>query len=239
MHPIDIRGAYCFYWFLKDISLYLVQFKLLLPEDQFNRLMDNAEKKDSIEITAQKWVDEYGDYLFRFAMMRTNNQKLSEDLIQDTLLSAIKAYENFDQRSSQRTWLISILKNKIIDHYRKTSRRQEVDIDETFETDYREQGMMKGAWKIQAAPSDWGEHPEKDLERKEFMVVLRDCLQLLPERISIVFSMREIDGEASDIICKELDISPSNLWVMLHRARTQLRKCLEMNWFGSRERKGS
>jgi len=190
------------------------------------------EKKDS---DPHNWVDEHGDYLFRYAMSRLNNRSLAEDMVQDTFLSALKAYEKFDGKSSERTWFTSILKHKIIDHFRKLSRRQESSLDKT-ETDdpaddFRQQGFMKGAWITQKAPADWGDHPENAFEQNEFMDVFQYCLTRLPEWIAGVFSMRELEELESDEICKELGITPSNLWVMLHRARSLLRRCIEHNWF--------
>ena len=126
------------------------------------------------------------------------------------------------------------MKHKIIDHYRKKSRTakyfEEPGVDEKSD-DYSENGY----WKIDNAPADWGDQPEDALHQKEFMLILRDCLQALPEKIAAAFSLREMEGIESNDICKELDITSSNLWVMLHRARHQLRRCLEINWFSEAE----
>ncbi|HGY54128.1 MAG TPA: sigma-70 family RNA polymerase sigma factor [Caldithrix abyssi] len=183
------------------------------------------------------WVDEHGDFLYRYAYLRVNSKNLAEDLVQDTFLSALKSYDSFGQRSSIRTWLVSILRNKIIDHYRKTVRRKDIEVETDPDHDFYEEGPMAGRWREDRTPGDWDLHPGEALRQNEFMRILRQCLEILPERISSVFILREIDGQNSEEICKELDISPSNLWVILHRARTQLRRCLERDWFGKKQQK--
>ena len=174
------------------------------------------------------WVDLYGDYLFRYAQSRVNDSAMAEDLVQDTFLSALHSYANFDGKSSERTWFVSILKHKIIDHYRKQGRQAKYFESPDVSKDFQENGF----WKMDQAPGDWGEHPEEQLQQKEFILILRECLNALPKKIAAVFTLREMEGLDSTSICKELDITSSNLWVMLHRARHQLRKCLDINWFG-------
>ena len=196
-------------------------------------MAENSPAKSITPAETSKWVDEHGDYLFRFALSRLNDKSLSEDMVQETFLAALKNIKNFDNRSSIRTWFTSILKNKIIDHYRKKARAfKEEDLDAL--DDYKDDFLENGHWKAERAPVDWGMHPEKALNQKEFMQVLRACLAALPEKIAAVFALREIELQESQDICNDLGISSSNLWVMLHRARNGLRKCLELNWFGKK-----
>ncbi len=180
----------------------------------------------------EKWVEHYSDFLYRYAYSRVNDQTMAEDLVQETFLSALKAYDNFDGKSSERTWFVSILKHKIIDYYRKKSRTakyfQDPGVNEGAD-DYDDNGY----WRLEHAPADWGNHPEDVLHQKEFMLILRECISALPEKIAAVFTLREMEEIDSKDICKELDITSSNLWVILHRARNQLRKCLEINWFAA------
>ncbi len=189
-----------------------------------------------VALNADKWVDEYGDYLYRYALIRVNNKKIAEDLVQETFLSALKAKDRFEGQSSERTWFTTILKNKIIDYYRRAEHQYreypDKQQDDPEESDFQQEGEMPGFWRINKAPEDWGEHPEEALHQKEFMRILQECIAELPKRLARVFTLREIDQEDSDAICKQLEITSSNLWVMLHRARHQLRKCLEINWFG-------
>jgi RNA polymerase sigma-70 factor (TIGR02943 family) len=180
------------------------------------------------------WVDKYSDFLYRYAMSRVNNIAVAEDLVQETFYSALKAFANFDGKSSERTWFVSILKHKIIDFYRKKSRQAKY-FDEPAGNEPSDDYEENGFWKLENAPADWGDRPEEALHQKEFLLILEECLTDLPQKIAAVFTLREMEGIESKNICKELNISASNLWVMLHRARQQLRKCLELNWFGSTE----
>ncbi|MDZ7724436.1 MAG: sigma-70 family RNA polymerase sigma factor [candidate division KSB1 bacterium] len=184
----------------------------------------NRQKPD-----AESWVDEHGDALYRYALSRISDATMAEDLVQETFLAALRTFHSFDAKSSERTWFISILKHKIIDHYRKQSRRSDLFSDDAApeEKDYQEDGF----WNMQRAPSDWGSQPEEELQRQEFMAVLRRCMEQLPKTFAAVFSLRELEGLSSKAICKELDITSSNLWVLLHRARHRLRRCLEDTWF--------
>ncbi len=187
-----------------------------------------------------KWVDNHGNYLYRFALLRIHDSQLAEDMVQETFLAALKSKGGFEGRSSERTWLTGILKNKIIDYYRKNARV--TGFSNTFGAgdvaDFVTTGKAKGHWKSGSAPSDWGKNPQRLLENKEFNKVMERCLGYLPRHLAAVFSAREIEGWKSDEICKEFSFSTSNLWVMLHRARTQLRRCLDVNWFNPSPEKG-
>jgi RNA polymerase sigma-70 factor, ECF subfamily len=176
------------------------------------------------------WVDSHGDYLFRYALMRLRNREAAENAVQETFLAALSARKSFGGRSSERTWLVGILKHKIIDHYRKSFRESSIsqiqsDEEQTIDQFYDAVENPKGY------PKDWMPDPAKVLHSREFWDVFKGCLGHLPQRTASAFSMREMDGMETDEICKELGISPTNLWVMLHRARLQLRACLEENWF--------
>lgn len=178
------------------------------------------------------WVDAYGDALYRFAVFRLKDPDLAEELVQETFLAALRSMENFQGRSSVKTWLIAILKHKIIDHFRKkrpeTSRE---DIERFGEIDANPFNQ-RGAWDIR--PAHWGSNPGKLFEQKEFLDVFYKCLSGLPERIANAFVLREMDGLDTEEICKILEITASNCWVMLYRARMQLRRCLERNWLESK-----
>jgi RNA polymerase sigma-70 factor (TIGR02943 family) len=202
------------------------------PEDVALASPSGPAAEDAISPT--DWLDRHGDVLFRMALVRVGKPDLAEDLVQETLLAALKARDTFAGRSSERTWLIAILKRKIIDHFR-TSWRQvdfpaDVDQDEVIEK-FFQGGEVAGHWNPELAPSDWGRDPELSLQNKQLRKVLTDCVGKLPESLSAVFVVREIDGLTTEEICQEFSLSPSNLWVILHRARTRLRRCLDLNWF--------
>ena len=181
----------------------------------------------------ERWVDEYGDGLFRYAVLRLRDPEIAEDVVQETFLAALAAKERFTGQSTERTWLTGILKHKIVDHIRKASR--ETPLSDPVDTEETTKGFFteKGTWRDQ--PADWGDDPSALLEKKEFKDILRQCLSELPGRLNDAFSLREIDGLSSKEVCKVLSVSATNLWVMLYRARMRLRKCLEMNWFEAKK----
>lgn len=197
--------------------------------------------KNPSEIKAQidnpeNWVDEYGDFLYRYALSKVKNPSIAEDLVQETFLAALKARQNFQGRSTAKTWLVAILKHKIVDHIRKKVREQTSDkVESLFDTAADDSGDTpfngRGGWKN--PPAKWAGNPSKLYEQKEFIDILYHCLGELPERQAKVFMMREIDESSTDEICKALGISATNSWVILYRARVLLRQCLEIKWLGA------
>jgi len=183
----------------------------------------------------EQWVELYGDYLFKFAMMRLRDPATAEDLVQETFLAALKGGKNFAGRSAEKTWLAGILKNKIFDYYRKAGRETSFTDLEFYsgeESDrFVAEGSLKGGWIHELGPREWAQ-PGANLDNEEFWRTFHDCSARLPKNVSTVFTLREIDDVESKEICEMLGISPNNLWVMLHRARMALRRCLETNWFG-------
>lgn len=175
-----------------------------------------------------KWIDNYADYLFNYAVVRVNNQDLAKDLVQETFFAGLKSAKNFKGEASERTWLISILKRKIIDYYRKiNSKKGQAEVKVNF----YESGDNEGNWLEERVPQTWDNEAEKSIESEELKDTMDDCIDNLPEKYAMVFRMKTIQGFDTEDICNELDITASNLWVIIHRARTQLRRCLEDNWF--------
>jgi len=182
---------------------------------------------------AGAWLDKHGDALFRYAMFRVRDSFVAEDLVQETLLAALKGYDKFQRRGSERTWLIGVLKHKIVDHFRRSQREAQLDVfDDWFvESEFFE--ASAGDWNAERAPADWLTSQNQLVERISFWKALNNCLAHMPARAASVFTLREFDGLQSDAICDMLGITVNNLWVLLHRARMHLRNCLEMNWFKS------
>ncbi len=175
------------------------------------------------------WLNQYGDYLYRFALARLRDPHLAEDVVQETFLAAIKS-PDFAGQSSPRTWLTGILKHKVIDVMRKNIREvaasdlmtdQDANMDEFFDE--------TGHW--EEKPLAW-DMPQDALEQKQFLGTLQSCMDKLPAKLAQLFLMRDIQESDNEEICKELNISATNAWVMLYRARMGLRKCLEINWLG-------
>ncbi|WP_372794317.1 sigma-70 family RNA polymerase sigma factor [Lutibacter sp.] len=179
-------------------------------------------------LNPNKWIELHADYLYNYTISRINNEDLAKDIIQDTFFAALKAQTNFKGLASERTWLISILKRKIIDHYRKiNSTKGKAEVKMNFYSD----GDREGEWIEERAPSSWGSEIEQVIENDELSEALENCIENLPEKYAMVFRMKTIQQFETEEICKELDITSSNLWVIIHRARTQLRKCMEESWF--------
>lgn len=182
----------------------------------------------------EQWVEQHGDYLFKFAMVRLRDETQAEDMVQETFLAALKGGKNFAGRSAEKSWLVGILKNKICDHYRKASREvsfTDLEFYHDEESDrFVQEGRFKDAWIHETGPEEW-DAPGSSLDKEVFWKTFRDCSNKLPKSVATVFTLREVDGLESQEICAVLNISESNLWVMLHRARMALRRCLETNWF--------
>ncbi len=179
-------------------------------------------------LNPNKWIDLYADYLYNYTVTRVDNQDLAKDLVQETFFLGLKGKDNFRGQASERTWLISILKRKIIDHYRKIN---SVKGKKEVRVNFYAEGDKKGSWLEECVPQAWGNEAEKNIENEELKKALDYCIQNLPEKYKIVFLLKSVQNYESDEICNELGISSSNLWVIIHRARLQLRKCLEENWF--------
>src|SRR5436190_6018487 len=184
----------------------------------------------------ERWVEEHGDYLFKYALLRLRDPSKAEDIVQETFLAALKAAKSFAGRSAEKTWLVGIMKNKIGDFYRKASRETSFTDLEFYQDEESErfvtEGPSKGAWIHELGPMEWSSNPGTSLDSQTFWNTFHDCASKLPGNISAAFCLREIDEIESKEICQMLNISENNLWVMLHRARMALRRCLETNWFG-------
>ena len=182
-------------------------------------------------LNPHQWVSSHADYLYSFASVRLNDDEMAKDLVQETFLAALQKAGGFEGKSSERTWLTAILKNKIIDIYRKKSsglKTAGVKEAETEQDDFFEPN--DGHWKTEHGPREFGIEDPDRLVNKEFDHVLKMCMQKMPVLWKAVFTMKHIDEEATDIICTELKLTASNFWVIIHRAKLSLRACLQKNW---------
>ena len=177
----------------------------------------------------QTWVDQYGDYLYRFALARIKDQAVAEDLVQETFLAALHGRKGFKGHSAVKTWLSAILKHKIVDYLRKKSREQTINDTDTITETVDGFFHKNGSWKIR--PEKWKMDPSKIYEQSEFMDTFFKCLADLPDRLSKAFILREMEGYSTKEICNALQVSATNSWVMLYRSRMFLRRCLELFWF--------
>jgi RNA polymerase sigma-70 factor (TIGR02943 family) len=184
----------------------------------------------------ERWVEEHGDYLFKYALLRLRDVGRAEDAVQETLLAALKGGKSFAGKSAEKTWLIGVMKNKISDYYRKASRETsftDLEFYRDEESDrFISEGPFKGGWIHELGPMEWSPNPGDSLDNQAFWKTFYECAAKLPKNVNTAFCLREIDEIDTKDICRMLNISENNLWVMLHRARMALRRCLEINWFG-------
>lgn len=182
----------------------------------------------------EDWLTDHGSALYKYALLHTRDGHRAEEAVQETLLAALQARDRFSGKAEVRTWLIGILKHKIMDMFRRDTREVPLeDPDEPVgDADPLAEEIFKSDGHWRNRPSDWG-NPVEMLERGEFMTILQRCLDALPPRLARLFMLREVMEEDSENICQELAITPTNLWTMLYRARLGLRRCLDRNWVGS------
>ncbi|WP_104735659.1 sigma-70 family RNA polymerase sigma factor [Hanstruepera ponticola] len=178
-------------------------------------------------IEPEKWIDRYSDYLFNYTISRVNDREMAKDLVQDTFVASLKSMKNFKGEASERTWLISILKRKIIDYYRKiNSKKGKAEVRMDYNSDEEE-----GSWLEERVADPFDKTAEDTLVNDELGDAIYACLDKLPNKQAQVFKMKTIQGLETETICNELNITASNLWVIIHRARTAMAECMEKNWF--------
>lgn len=174
-----------------------------------------------------RWVDEYGDSLYSWALHKVRDEPAAQDIVQETFIAAFQKLHSFRGESSPKTWLIRILQNKIIDYFRRLtgpdpSARQLDSLEKWFDAE--------GTWKDEHRPLAW--HQEENLlDDPEFEDVLNKCLDRLPASWRACLQLKYLESKESGEICQELNISASNYWQMIHRAKLQMRQCLDENWF--------
>lgn len=180
------------------------------------------------------WLEKYGDNLYRFALKYVKSSTVAEDLVQDTLLAALKGRDSFKGTSTEETWMIGILNNKIKDHFRKVTKDfidniTNLNIDDE-QLDYITDGTLAGSWQANSRPKEWGIDPSDPVENDQFWIHLNNCLDSIDQRLALIYSLRDIHQVDYEEVCNILSLQATNARVMLYRARKLLRKCLEKNW---------
>ena len=178
------------------------------------------------------WLDDYGDELYRYALARLRDKSAAEDVVQETLLAALKAQENFRGDSAVKTWLIGIMKFKIIDFYRKSGREiQSESLEQTLSSSEDNDFDENGRWTT--AVNSWSD-PDSALHQDQFFAVYQSCIDALPKNQAKLFVLNETSDLSSEELCKIMNISTTNnLWVILSRTRKRLRDCIDKNWFNA------
>jgi len=180
-------------------------------------------------LNPETWVDNYADYLYNYAIVRVDDEELAKDLVQETFVAGLNSAKNFKGSASERTWLVAILKRKVIDHYRKiNSKKGKAEVRMSYKD-----GNEEGRWLEEQVADPFSKTENDSIENEELGEAIQECIMKLPPKQAQVFTMKTIQGLSTEDICNELDINPSNLWVLVFRARKALMNCLNTSWFAS------
>lgn len=179
-----------------------------------------------IKLDPNKWVKRYANYLYNYTIVRVNDHEVAQDIVSETFLAALRSKDNFQGKSAERTWLVAILKHKIIDHYR---RKNSIKGSAEVRVDWYDEDQ-EGDWLEQRVEDEHNLNIDETIENQELGAAILECLDTLDEKHAEIFRLRTIENYETEAICNEFDITPSNLWVIVHRARTAMVKCLEKNW---------
>ena len=200
------------------------------PFRQTKHMTEQSQPK--VPITPpEQWVDRYGDYLYGFAMSRLHHTELAQDCVQDTFLAGIKALDRFDGSRDIKFWLRGIMRNKIVDQIRKAVQSKKVDLDSEDEA-LLESFWFKYSGIATTNPDPWQFNPRKAYDNGEFWSVFEQCISEVKQPARAAFILRVLEDQATEEVCKVLNVSPNYLWVLLHRARQQLKVALEAKWTG-------
>ncbi|HET7115086.1 MAG TPA: sigma-70 family RNA polymerase sigma factor [Hanamia sp.] len=197
--------------------------------------MESVKYQSEPAVVIKEWVEAYSDKMYSWCLYKTNSREIAEDLVQDTFMAAFQSIKKYEGKSNPKTWLFSILNNKIADHFRNLYRNPTVTeskINQSSDASFFETWFDdNGSWLKEKRPHAWPEEDAHLLDNKIFVKVLQSCMGKLPPDCNAAVQLKYIEGKKGEIICQELKISPTNFWQLLHRARLQLRRCLEINWF--------
>ncbi len=171
------------------------------------------------------WVNEYTAPMVSWAIKRTADPDLAQDLVQETFMAAVERISKFEGKSSPKTWLFSILSNKIVDYYRRKGREAKTDFDSV--SDYFDED---GGWLKHSQSGPWTNSDEHLLDNEEFVLVLEDCIDSLPDLWKTSIRLKYLSEKKGEEICQDLGITPSNYWQIVRRAKLSLRDCIDTNW---------
>lgn len=182
--------------------------------------------------TVENWFREYSDELFTWAIHKTSSRETAEDLVQETFLSATKGFNGFKNNSNPKTWLFSILNNKIVDHYRAKARSLQVD---SLKVEIKAQNLTgsffdaHSNWKLKGDQILWEEEMHI-LDNPDFRKIMTNCISGLPENWRLAFMSKYLLGKSSEQICQEIQVTQSNYWQIIHRAKLTLKQCIDQKW---------
>lgn len=185
-------------------------------------------------LAIKSWVELYTDKMFTWAFYKTSHKEVAEDLVQDTFVAAYESIHKFEGKSDPQTWLFSILKNKIAAHYRRIYQQPIINESEYNSNNKDSLNIFFdeiGNWRKEQEPKDWKTDEGELLDDGAFVKVLGLCMGKLPANWEAAIKLKFLEEKKGEEICQELEITTTNFWQILHRAKLNLRKCLELNWF--------
>jgi RNA polymerase sigma-70 factor (ECF subfamily) len=195
------------------------------------KIMDTSNPSATLKC----WVDLYSDKMFTWAFHKTSNRETAEDLVQDTFLSAFQSLGKFEGKSEPQTWLFAILNNKIAEYFRKMYRQNTINATQAEEQNSK--SLLNnlfdadGSWTKEQQPKTWETEQTNLLDDADFIKIFQSCMGNLPDNWLAAIQLKYLDDKKGELICQELEITPTNFWQILHRSKLQLRKCLEIHWF--------
>jgi|VirMetMinimDraft_7_1064189.scaffolds.fasta_scaffold16258_2 RNA polymerase sigma-70 factor (ECF subfamily) len=180
------------------------------------------------------WVNTYSDELYRYAYSKTGDRHTAEDLVQDAFLGALQSAKKGTVIKNQKSWLFSILRNKLVDYYRKLEREKKQTGNQYSEEEMNESAHFTGMgmWQKDLNNIPWS-NTESLTTDQDFNAILDACLTELPAHYQMVVRLKIMENEKTDVICQDLEISNANLWQIIHRTKLRLRACLNKHWFQS------
>jgi len=226
----DVHGSIALHFYLKKLT----GLTGLKPIPRYILYIYSSNdpltmEKQAIKANPEKWFELYGTLLYQYALPRVKDSEIAEDLVQDTFLSALKGLNGFKGEASEKSWLFTILKNKIIDFYRKKAKEQSVISMPDLRSSENDWFDKEGNWAENRMPKDW-DASDNLTERRELQKIINWCKDHLKTLQQSVFTLKYMEDLESAEICKVLNISSSNYWVLLHRIRLQMRDCVEKYW---------
>jgi len=180
-----------------------------------------------LDLQPELWVEKYGDYFFYYTVSKVNDRETAKDIVSETFLAGLKSKANFEGRASEKTWLSSILNRKIVDYYRKiNSNKSKAEVKINYASQDQD-----GSWLEEQVSGSNSDSAENQMENKELGEAILSCLEHINPKHAEIFKMKTMQDYDNEVICKDMGITSSNLWVIIHRARTALASCLDNSWF--------
>jgi RNA polymerase sigma-70 factor (TIGR02943 family) len=187
---------------------------------------------ENAKITLENWINQFSDELFSWALYKTSSKETAEDLVQETFLAAFHKINTFQEKSKPKTWLFSILNNKVIDYYRSNNHNSKQTLNISEKSGYElSDGMFdeNGNWESNDINAIWDEEQEL-LDNSEFNNIMQECMEDLPQKWNIAVTSKYFTDKNTEEICEELEITVTNYWQIIHRSKLILKKCLEIKW---------